>query len=68
MDDVNIYIGRQRGVGVTDTFRACVLHSEQQAESFPLHKCLKLQCLDRWYKERLPAQSGTPPSSLCLPR
>ena len=69
MDDANAHLGRQKGGRVTDTFHACVLHPEQQAESFQLHKCLKLQHLTDATRKGFQLGLGPlPPPSVYLGR
>ena len=67
VNDVSVYLGRQRGGGSPRAFRARILHFEPGAVSFSLSERLKLQCLGQKLQEKASSSflwQGTPPPSI----
>ena len=61
VDDVSVYLGRQKGGGVTDrkyTFCTRVLHFELEAVHFSFHEHLKLQRLGQKLQEKASSFDG----------
>ena len=72
VNDVSVYLGRQRGGGVPDrkdAFCACVLHFEPRAVRFSLRERFKLQHLGQKLQDQASSlffRRGPLPSSVYL--
>ena len=67
MNDVSVYLGRQKGGGVPDrkdAFRTCVLCFEPRAVHFSLCDCSKLQHLGQKLQDQASSPFDRGPFSL----